>query len=332
MYVSNYVTKPALKTHIIFETVRSMFQRHSDVIGGSDQRKDKARKLMTKIVNSLSAKLEIGSPMASMYLLGNPDHYTNFNFVPVYWQSFVREARKPWEQTHSQVLNTDIAHDENAIACEGSHVTLNGTDSKSCDINMTALDQEGEEHPEKLTIFKRNGRIIGFSPVHDYIYRPTQFHSMCLYDWISMCRREKLPVRRIKKKKKIPSAESYIDEECASGLSSGENITCDGDDAETEMVKTKLLQFISGHPLAETHGVRYLKTARIPNFVGNTLPQHDQGDREYYCSTMLALLKPWRSGRSPSESWDEAFQSHNFSSRQLEVMKNMNIHMNAWTG
>ena len=56
-----------------------------------------------------------------------------------------------------------------------------------------------------------------------------------------MCRREKLPVRRIKKKKKIPSAESYIDEECASGLSSGENITCDGDDAETEMVKTKLL-------------------------------------------------------------------------------------------
>ena len=92
--------KPALKTHIIFETVRSMFQRHSEVIGGSDSQKDKARKLMTKIVNSLSAKLEIGSPMASMYLLGNPDHYTNFNFIPVYWQSFIREARKPWEQTH----------------------------------------------------------------------------------------------------------------------------------------------------------------------------------------------------------------------------------------
>lgn len=74
--------------------------------------------------------------------------------------------------------------------------------------------------------------------------------------------------------------------------------------------------------------MRYLKTARIPNFVGNTLPRHDQGDREYYCSTMLALFKPWRSGldlRSPSESWDDAFRSHGFSSRQLEVMKNMNI-------
>ncbi|KAF8802940.1 hypothetical protein BYT27DRAFT_7030784, partial [Phlegmacium glaucopus] len=111
---------------------------------------------MSKIVNSLSAKLEIGSPMASMYLLGNPDHYTNFNFVPIYWQSFVREVRNSWEQAHSQILNTDIVHG----------------------------------YPEKLTIFKRNGCVIGFSPVHDYVYRPAQLHSMCLYDWISTCQRE----------------------------------------------------------------------------------------------------------------------------------------------
>ena len=77
LYVSIYVTKPSLKTHVIFETVRSMFQKHSDIIGGSDTRKDKARKLMTKIMNSLSSKMEIGSPMACMYLLGNPDHYTD---------------------------------------------------------------------------------------------------------------------------------------------------------------------------------------------------------------------------------------------------------------
>ena len=94
------------------------------------------------------------------------------------------------------------------------------------------------------------------------------------------------------------------------------------------MARTKLLRFISAHPLADTHGVRYLKTARIPNFVGNTLPRHDQGDREYYCSAMLALFKPWRSGldlRHETETWDEAFLSQEFSCRHLEVMKNMNI-------
>ena len=155
LYVTNYVTKLSLKTHVIFDTVRSMFQKHSDIIGGSDTRKSKARKLMTRIVNSLSAKLEIGSPMACMYLLGNPDHYTDHTFVPFYWQSFVREARKPWEQKHAD------------------------------------LDTSAVEHPEKLTIFKCKDRIVGFSPVHDYVHRPAEFHSMCLYDWISRCQRVK---------------------------------------------------------------------------------------------------------------------------------------------
>jgi hypothetical protein len=116
LYVSNYVTKPSLKTHVIFETVRSMFQKHSDIIGGTDTRNHKARKLMTRIVNSLSAKMEIGSPMACMYLLGNPDHYTDHTFVPFYWQSFVREARKPWEQKCAD-LDTNTEHPEKLKIC-----------------------------------------------------------------------------------------------------------------------------------------------------------------------------------------------------------------------
>ncbi|KAF8219301.1 hypothetical protein L208DRAFT_1341713 [Tricholoma matsutake] len=84
LYVSNYVTKLALKMHVIFETVRSMFQKHSEMIGGSEPHNDKVWKLMTKIVNSLSTKMEMGNPMVCMYLLGNPDHYTNYLFIPFY--------------------------------------------------------------------------------------------------------------------------------------------------------------------------------------------------------------------------------------------------------
>ena len=47
-----------------------------------------ARSLVTKMVNALTAKLEISSPMASMYLLGNPGH----EFVNFYWKTFFREA------------------------------------------------------------------------------------------------------------------------------------------------------------------------------------------------------------------------------------------------
>ncbi|KAJ4479509.1 hypothetical protein C8J55DRAFT_396537, partial [Lentinula edodes] len=48
---------------------------------------------MTKMVNLLATKLELGSPMISMYLLQNPDHYTSQIFVPFYWKPFVRHNR-----------------------------------------------------------------------------------------------------------------------------------------------------------------------------------------------------------------------------------------------
>ena len=54
--------------------------------------KEKARHVMIKVVNLLSAKMEMGAPMICMYLLDNPDHYTDHTFIPFYWQSYVTEA------------------------------------------------------------------------------------------------------------------------------------------------------------------------------------------------------------------------------------------------
>ena len=33
-----------------------------------------------------------------MYLLRNPDHYTNQDFIVFYWKSYVTEVLKPWKQ------------------------------------------------------------------------------------------------------------------------------------------------------------------------------------------------------------------------------------------
>ena len=79
-YVSDYISKPALKTYLIFEAVKNVFDRNSEMLGGSLDQKEKACILLTQIVNNLTSKMEIGGPMASMYLLKNPDHYTNHKF------------------------------------------------------------------------------------------------------------------------------------------------------------------------------------------------------------------------------------------------------------
>ena len=65
--------------------------------------------------------------MICMYLLGNPDHYTDHVFVPFYWQSFVLEAR---------------------------HI----------------FDIENLEPLHKVALIHKKGKIIGISPVFDYIY------------------------------------------------------------------------------------------------------------------------------------------------------------------
>jgi len=49
--------------------------------------------IAVKIVNALTSKMEIGSPMACLYLLDNPDHYTSHTFVPFWWRTYVSEVR-----------------------------------------------------------------------------------------------------------------------------------------------------------------------------------------------------------------------------------------------
>src|SRR6266478_1477917 len=148
-YISDYITKPSLKSHIIFSTIKSVFDNNSKLLGGTMGRREKSRKIITKIVNALTSQLEIGAPMAALYLLGNPDHYTNYQFVPCYWKSYVREARSFWHKANE------------------------------------------DDQPERVILTKRSRKLIGLSSVNDYIYRPTEYEDMSLYDWFRLSRKGK---------------------------------------------------------------------------------------------------------------------------------------------
>lgn len=80
-YVTDYVTKPTLKTHQISSAAYDIYNKNSELLEQDVKSTgESARKLLVKIVNALSSKMEIGSPLASLYLLGNPDHYTSHDF------------------------------------------------------------------------------------------------------------------------------------------------------------------------------------------------------------------------------------------------------------
>ncbi|KAG6914216.1 hypothetical protein DXG01_001718 [Tephrocybe rancida] len=167
LYVTKYVTKPALKTCTAFGTVKSIFSKHSDIIDGPLPRTEKARSLMTKMANVLSAKSEMGSPMICMYLLGNPDHYTGHTFETVHWPSYVKEAQHVW---------------------------------------TTDNDPNQPLESEKLPIIKKHGRVVGLAQVYDYIYRSSELANMSLYKWVSRSKRVKMSEAKTAKKTSPNSA------------------------------------------------------------------------------------------------------------------------------
>ena len=121
IYVSDYITKSSLQTHVIFDSIKSVFHENSEMIGGTPPMREKARHVMIKVVNLLSAEMEMDAPMMCMYLLDNPNYYTDHTFIPFYWQSYVTEAHSYSAET---TLENFKKHKVALIKCKGHIVGL----------------------------------------------------------------------------------------------------------------------------------------------------------------------------------------------------------------
>ncbi|KAF5342948.1 hypothetical protein D9758_014967 [Tetrapyrgos nigripes] len=294
LYVTEYITKWNLNTHVIFEVIRTILQRNAEMLTGTLPCHEKARKLITQIVNSLSVKMELGAPMIAMYLLDKPDHYTSHEFRSFYWKDFVSEARKFWLEPNEVQTNKE----------------------------------------EKVVVIQHKGKIIGFSSVFDYIYHAEALSGMTLYEWVCQCERVKL--RAHKNQVNCSDNDSYEnnDSSCSSDEEDTFEIMCPTTENKATTLEKNMLPknahpFMHDHPLASTHYLRmHNKKNIVPNFIGPSLPRRNKGDREYYCSVMLTLFKPWRTGEDlkiKEENWDSAFVNYKFSTQQKLLMDNFEL-------
>ena len=309
-YITDYTTKPKLKTYAIFDTLRSTIKANQKLVTDDKDAPEKTRKLMTQIVNQLTARMEIGAPLASLFLLGKKDWYSSHTFIPFFWNRYYRYI------LGSETCWTDPDNDERVLIRRGA--------------NMSSL--------------------IALSGVEDYIYRPTQYESMSLYDW---CRRATKHTLSLKQRENIRQHREAVSR-LAAGLSASDTYVFDeqeendeisdyseySDKDNTEKLthpglptlinQTEITTFLPDHPQADTHGIRVADDSQflVPNFLGPPLPRKDVSDRELYCSAMLCLFKPWRSAshlRSDGVTWSSTFDSYVFTPRQLQLMNHFNL-------
>ncbi|KAI0643080.1 hypothetical protein C8Q79DRAFT_885001, partial [Trametes meyenii] len=148
--------------------------------------------------------------------------------------------------------------------------------------------------------------VVALNKVNDYLYHPTAFTEYSLYDYL-----------RCTDVRKLGGSDSFVKDPL---LTLPSNTRSSG--------KASAFPFLPGHPLEKTHGVFYRRFPYTLNFVGHTLPRRDKGDRDEYCSAMLAFFRPWRNGRdliSSAPSWSAAFDLYAFIDDHECVMRNMNL-------
>ena len=162
-----------------------------------------------------------------------------------------------------------------------------------------------------VKIGQENGLYIATTNVDNYIHRPEIYSSVTLYEWTQSSHKRRATKKELEKRKN-GALDSNMTE-------------------KTKQNANSYHQFKEGHPMQATHVVKcdFQKLAFVvPNVVGGALPRHDAGNRDYYCCTMLTFFCPWRdaSNVKPSTTtWESAFNSYQFSRRQLELMRNFNL-------
>src|SRR5271169_2059953 len=222
LYVTEYISKSTLKTHQIFSSAYDVFDKDTDLTTSDIKPKDAARKLIMKMVNTLSSKMEIGSPMACMYLLGNPDHYTSHKFITCWWRSYVSHVQEYWINHSSsgiQIKNSivpsndtmdiDPKDETSFMKCnitnnknedhfgEDSHLPNNDNMCHGNKNNIHTLFEYPDKPVEETVILGQDdGKYVAMSHIDDYCFRPEVFSDTSLYDWI------RLSVKRKKTKKK----------------------------------------------------------------------------------------------------------------------------------
>ncbi|KAL6304102.1 hypothetical protein BKA93DRAFT_733840, partial [Sparassis latifolia] len=165
----------------------------------------KAWKIMTKIVNSLTAKSEIGP----MHFRGTLK-WTNGMFIftaafkVCYWRSYVKEVEKAWQTS----------------------------------------EPEGNEQrvPDKVILGQSNGKYIGISPVVDYMHRPPELESISLYDWIQHADKKKMS-KQYKYDGKAPEDCETLDNDSDKGSYTWYQFSKDHPQYETHYVRLVAEQY-----------------------------------------------------------------------------------------
>ncbi|KAI5885607.1 uncharacterized protein SCHCODRAFT_02467380, partial [Schizophyllum commune H4-8] len=346
------------QTHVIFEVIKSVFDQNQDVLCSGGDGIEAARRLMTKIVNKLATKMELGGPMIAMYLLGNPDHYTSHRFKPFFWHTYFRQIKMYWQKNSEGYGEESVllVKKKGAIigVSEAQNYTYRADALEAFNLYSFMLNCERISLPKGQTKESKDDVPKGSSAAEE---ASEEEHGGASDVEDSENEEDESPWSAPPEDDTDVSAEdahstqahdSEADEsdrrDAEAEGTGDEGLPVDEPDDDEpvdplpetlgEPPTTRLpnlhYPFRYGHSLASSHCMKK-RQKEDPMLVLNfmrLLPRSDKGNLDEYIQVMLMLFKPWRRPedlKSADETWRDAFDKHKFSPREKQLMKNFNL-------
>jgi Helitron helicase-like domain at N-terminus/PIF1-like helicase len=287
-YVTDYITKSALPTHVGLSSLRIAIDRNQQKFSNGDMNPDPmqvSRSLFVKCANSILGRQEISHPQVMSYLVGSGDVYKSHVFQPLMWTVFDR------------VVGQSFAHDQVDSYDAGSQYAYPGHNTDP---------DVGEDLDGKITIQVGVHGVTHNSLYEDYVYRPDvePFNSLSLYDF----------VRRTRKSTVHKSSRQISRDR---DESRGRPRTSRG---------TFLVGHSQAGRYCLMLRIKDVVPVLIGPSLMN--PAKGEAAKEQWCRAMLILFKSWRAPfdlKDGSATWTVAYEAMVFDSFQASVIRNMAV-------
>lgn len=318
-YITDYITKNGLPTHVAFSALQLAIQKVKKVSGDTNpdpnrsseilsQVSEEGRRLLAKACNALIGQQELSGQQVAMYLQGladgDGDHYTSHEFRTLYWAAFKGWLRQELIKEASRDLQSIQSIASNDIFAPADDDEKPDDTLPSSTSNAQLSDDSLGDEEVILDLSKEGSISLAHSQLKDYIFRGDLMTDISLYWYVATTER----ITYKSEKSRLDSRNHPIANAGAGAKS------------------TPRSPFHPSHPHFKTHLVRLRKNCLVPVIIGPTLNSRN-GDYEQYCCDMLLLFKPWRTLndlRKPGESWAQAFQAYAFDDASNRIIQNMN--------
>ncbi|KAF9791305.1 hypothetical protein BJ322DRAFT_1171947 [Thelephora terrestris] len=329
-YITDYITKNQLKSHVSFSALEAALKRLGDRDPADTDTELRAKRMLQKCAYSIISHQELSGQQVAAYLRDYGDHYSSHKYRSLYWTAFEKSVDMDSPSPECYRSHDDDIHNRDGLPITqelNSELNRPDTDGELDGTNPTVLvdhaesDNNAAEDEDVTVVATQGGNIVQCSTqVLDYRFRSPALSHLSVWDFVSQVDK----VRKPSVARSSNNNQSSIDYSEGSDDDKDDDLTHENngdnflDQHQPQSAqrgrKSRTFLLHAQHTQVSSKAQRLRSDPSgyfVPVPIGPALPRRDRSELfPKYCRLMLILFKPWctvEDLRAPDQTWPNAF-------------------------